>query len=272
MMIPMTAITASSFHDSSVPSDLRVLGGLSAALVVMMLASCVGLLVDQRMWKMDSVWLKPLKFQSSMLIQTLTVLWGLRAIALPPGAVRRWLTGAWIAAITFEAAYITLQAARGVGSHFNRSTPWESIASSLMLVGAVTLVLIPLWIGVVALERAVREGGNRRLEALAIGFISGAVLAGWSGGLMGPQGFFSEPLMEPIQRMPWTGWVISQADLRVAHFTGLHQMQAIPAMSFIASRMFSSHAWHRALLGGLLVLGVVLTVTFSRVPLPWPSL
>jgi hypothetical protein len=129
-----------------------------------------------------------------------------------------------------------------------------------MAAGAGVLVSVTFWIGAVALWQVVRQAGapagpeatgsaggrstfvagarpTDTLMPLAIGlgFTLGAVLAAWSGSAMGAaRGYWPQPLQEPVSWMPLTGWVLSQTDLRIAHFVGLHQMQFPPALAALA--------------------------------------
>lgn len=60
------------------------------------------------------------------------------------------LVGLLVVTVIFKASYITMQGARGVPSHFNRASDWESMAASLMAAGAYILVGTSAWIGSVA--------------------------------------------------------------------------------------------------------------------------
>ena len=209
------------------------------ALCLLVAAALTGLAawVDDRMLGYFGVWMKPLKFQLAMALQTATLAWALaqldndlRQRAMPRGV---WLL--WLAAVLFEAGYITLQGGRGVPSHFNRLTLLESALGTAMAAGASVLVLVTSWIGIWALVQARRTRWPPLMLAIGLGFVLGGVLAGVSGGAMGPRGYWPQPLTEPVQWMPVTGWVLSQTDLRIAHFVGLHQMQWLPAVALVAA-------------------------------------
>lgn len=234
---------------------------LALALLVVLFLTALAALVDDRMLGYYGVWTKPLKFQLALVVQTATLAWGLQQlkpalqrIALPPS-----LLGVWASVVIFEAGYITLQGARGVASHFNRATVWESAAATLMAGGAGMLVTITLWIGLVSLWQSWRERGSTLALSVGLGFVSGALLAAWSGSAMGAaRGYWPQPLMEPVQWMPVTGWVISQTDLRIAHFVGLHQMQVLPAVAVMAA----AAGWRHGTVLAWLV-ATVLASTFS---------
>jgi hypothetical protein len=212
---------------------------LALGLMVAAALTSVAAVVDDRMLGYFGVWMKPLKFQLAMALQTATLAWALaqldadlRQRAMPRGV---WLL--WLAAVLFEAGYITLQGGRGVPSHFNRSTALESALSMAMAAGASALVLVTAWVGIWALVQARRKQWPPLLLAIGLGFVLGGVLAGVSGGAMGPRGYWPQSLMEPVQWMPVTGWVLSQTDLRMAHFVGLHQMQWLPAVALVAAAL-----------------------------------
>ncbi len=227
---------AQTFTHPAVPVTTR-LWQMTLCLLAAAALTGVAALVDDRMLGHFGVWMKPLKFQLAMAVQTATIAWALshmdaatRLRAMPQGV---WLL--WLAAVLFEACYITLQGGRGVPSHFNRLTSLESALGTVMAVGASVLVLVTAWVGIWALVQARRTQWPPLLLSIGLGFVLGGVLAGVSGGAMGPRGYWPQPLTEPVQWMPVTGWVLSQTDLRIAHFVGLHQMQLLPAMALLAA-------------------------------------
>lgn len=212
---------------------VRRMRQLTVALLAAAALTSVAAWQDDRMLGYAGVWMKPLKFQLALALQTGTIAWALtrleertRRLAMPRGLW--WL---WLAVVVFEASYITLQGGRGVPSHFNRNTALESYLGSVMAAGAGVLVLTTAWVGSCALNEARRTQWPPLTLAIGLGFVMGGLLAGYSGGAMGPGGYWPEPLVQPVQWMPVTGWVLSQTDLRIAHFVGLHQMQWLPAVA-----------------------------------------
>jgi hypothetical protein len=229
---------AQTFIRPAVPVTTR-LWQMTLFLLAAAALTGVAALVDDRMLGHFGVWMKPLKFQLAMAVQTATIAWALshldaatRQRAMPQGV---WLL--WLAAVLFEACYITLQGGRGVPSHFNRLTALESALGTVMAVGASVLVLVTTWVGIWALVQARRAQWPPLLLSIGLGFVLGGVLAGVSGGAMGPRGYWPQPLAEPVQWMPVTGWVLSQTDLRIAHFVGLHQMQLLPAVALVGTAL-----------------------------------
>lgn len=212
----------------------RLLWHVAIALTLAAVPTALCLALDDRMLGHFNVWTKPLKFQLALALQTATLAWALGHLtpALRRIAMPRWLGMGWSVVAVYEAGFITLQGARGVASHFNRATLWESIGGTLMATGAGVLVLVTAWIGLVALWQARQRQWAAMPLAIGLGFVAGAVLAAWTGGAMGAaRGYWPQPLVEPVQWMPVTGWVLSQTDLRIAHFVGLHQMQMLPAIA-----------------------------------------
>lgn len=235
----MTAITWVDPSRAVMCDPARRLWQLAGALLVAAGLSALAWLFDDRMLGHFSVWAKPLKFQLALAVQCGTLAWALQRMnaAVRGHALPRGLWRVWLAAVLFEAGYITVQGARGVASHFNRATPLESALGTAMAVGAGVLVLITAWVGLWALVQARRQRWQPVMLAIGLGLVLGAVLAGYSGGAMGPRGYWPQPLQEPVAWMPLTGWVLSQTDLRIAHFVGLHQMQWLPAVALGAGAL-----------------------------------
>ena len=117
---------------------LTLYAALLLALIVPM-ALAAGF--DERTLRGVDVWVKPIKFASSIALLALTTAWfigHLRAGRRDSRAVDRivWLL---IGAGTFELAYITLQAALGQGSHYNVGDTLHNVMYTLMGLGALTL-------------------------------------------------------------------------------------------------------------------------------------
>lgn len=235
---------------SVITPDITRMGWLTFGLMGAAALTSVAALLDDRMLGHFGVWMKPLKFQLAMAVQTATLAWALSL--LPPDLrLRAMPRGVWLlylAAVLFEAGYITLQGGRGVPSHFNRNTALEQVLGTVMAAGATVLALVTAWVGVWALVQARRTQWSPLMLSIGLGFVLGGVLAGVSGGAMGPRGYWPQPLTDPVQWMPLTGWVLSQTDLRIAHFVALHQMQFLPAVAWLAVALGLAPVSSRALL------------------------
>ena len=242
---------------------VRLLWRVTLVLTLVALPTALALAIDERMLGHFNVWTKPLKFQLALALQTATLAWALGQLtpALRRLAMPRWLATGWVAVALYEASFITLQGARGVASHFNRATLWESVGGTLMASGAGALVLIVVWVGLIALWQSRQQRWAAMPLSIGLGFVLGGGLAAWTGGDMGAaRGYWPQPLVEPVQWMPLTGWVLSQTDLRIAHFAGLHQMQLLPALAAFGILA----GWRRAVVQGMLA-----ATAFASVPAVW---
>jgi len=225
---------------------------VSVALLVMALPTFGLRFIDERTvnglpWSAN-VWAKPLKFQLSMAAQMLTIAWALAWMKRQGHVVpaRRAMASALIITVLFETFYITLQGARGVPSHFNRATPLENVGATLMASGAYVLVGASAWVGAIAGWRWLRQAPAQRepmLLAIALGFILMFFLAGFTGAAMGQhRGPFVQPITGPGTPWPLTGWRMDIGDLRIAHFLGVHAMQAIPMLAWAVAGLQRRHA------------------------------
>ena len=216
---------------------------LACVLLFLALITTVGTWVDDRLVSQQmvqaNVWAKPLKFQLSMAVQLLTVWGALRYLdqqgtSLPGQTL---LVGMLVVTVMFEASYITLQGGRGVPSHFNRASDWESLAANLMAAGAYILVGTSAWVGTVAGWRWFRQSSSQKdpmLLAIALGFVLMCVLAGWTGAVLGQyRGPFVQAVPLSGVTLPLTLWRLDVGDLRISHFMGNHVMQALPLLAWL---------------------------------------
>lgn len=206
-----------------------------------LLVLCLSLMaVDERTLNGVSVWKKPAKFALSTALYLGTL--ACFAALLPASFWRGWegrvMTWLAIATTAFELTYITFMAALGEPSHFNTSTPLTASMYSLMGLAAVLLVAVSPWLAV-AIARHCR-GWTRDPMRLAI--VAGLVLTGLLGGgfggyLGGAGGHWVGGTPSDAAGLPGFDWSRDGGDLRVAHFFGMHAMQALPLMALVAIRL-----------------------------------
>jgi hydrogenase-4 membrane subunit HyfE len=101
---------------------------------------------DQRTLDGVAVWKKPAKFSVSFLVHFATLAIIVNVMS-PENKKLRIVKGVgWLMAAVFvaEMTYLFLQAAQAQHSHFNETTPFHSAMYSLMGVGAVVLIALPV--------------------------------------------------------------------------------------------------------------------------------
>lgn len=188
---------------------------------------------DPRTIRGVSVWAKPLKFLAALALfaATTAVLMRFAGAAAP-------LTG--IAALvivtsTFEAGYITYQASRGEPSHYNTSDTLHTALTVVMALGAIGLTASQAWLAwaIVATNPAWQSSVPilGAVTGLWLTFVLATISGFMLGGRRAPAG----------RGMPLVGWQ-RVADLRPAHFMGVHVQQIIPACGYLAGHLFGNAA------------------------------
>jgi hypothetical protein len=245
--------------------------GLTAGLgLLYAVAALVGLGVDARTLQEDSVWMKPLKFGLSTALYAGTLLWVVSVLSAEwrQGRVVGLVAAAVCVSTLFELVYIGVQAARGLGSHFNVATPFHAAMYQGMALAAVVLTASSGVLGMVALldtgmrvPAAVRWG-------VVMAFVLSAVLTTVTGLTMG--GMMTHHVGAAGQgavRVPVTGWALTVGDLRVPHFLAMHLLQAGPLVGWLLSVVLRDGVWAASLVGGFCLLWSAVTVGVLRVVL-----
>lgn len=176
-------------------------------------------------------WIKPLKFALSVGIYTLTV--ALMLLPLAPSRARSFVRWATIIPLSFETVAIALQSARGVPSHFNETSAFDAaifaamgVAILLATLGGATLLVLHLRSR--ALPRAVRWGVRAGIAVSLVGSAVGGAMVSNQGHAVGAE--------DGGDGLPFVGWSREGGDLRIAHFAGIHALQALPLVGIAASR------------------------------------
>ncbi|MEU7696508.1 MULTISPECIES: hypothetical protein [Microbispora] len=212
----------------------RTLIVFCGAMAVLAVVSLVGLVVDDRTLLGVPVWMKPFKFAVSFGVYSLTLAWLLTLLKRAPVVARR--LGDLIAGMsTVGVGLITLQAARGRQSHFNVSTPQDAAIFGLM--GTLVTALWVVTIAVTGLVLLHRVGDRPTASALRLGLalcVAGMaeayLMVGSTSNAGGVSGAHSVGVPDGGPGLPILGWSTTGGDLRVAHFAGLHALQALPLL------------------------------------------
>jgi hypothetical protein len=211
----------------------------------------VGLAVDPRIITGAPAWLKPAKFAVSIAFYVFTLAWIFRLI--PDWVKTRRIVG-WTTAIALvlELVIIDVQAWRGTTSHFNVATSFDLVLWTVMglaiVVQTVTsiAVAVALWRQPFA-DRALGWALRLGMTITIIGALSGGLMTqptgtqladARAGQRMTAAGAHTvgAPDDEQGARIPGTGWSAEHGDLRVAHFVGLHSLQALALIAFALTR------------------------------------
>lgn len=139
--------------------------------------------IDNRQWLGQNIWLKPSKFYLSVIFYVIAI----QLITAPLRAFwREKVRWAVFISMAAELILITMQSARGVGSHFNGATLFDQGVYAVM--GFFAFAQIPLGLFLLFLffrERELQALDSRILWGIRCGlfiFVLGCVQGGYLGG------------------------------------------------------------------------------------------
>jgi hypothetical protein len=216
--------------------------------------------VDPRTIAGVNVWVKPAKFLFSIGLYAVTMAWYFRYVrperrsSLP----LRVLVVLLIVGGSFEVLYIGWQAAHGLDSHFNVSTPLYTVMYALMGFFATLVVGTSLPLAWEIARRPVAGVRADLIAAVVIGLTLTFILGGLLGGYMSSQ--HGHAVGAVSGHVPLFGWNRGGGDLRVAHFLGIHAQQAIPLLAVAVGAARERVRWSTLIGGAALYTAVTLAV------------
>jgi hypothetical protein len=246
---------------SSLLARNRTLAVYGIACLVLGMLAILGQSIDTRMLESGvNVWVKPAKFLVSVGVFAVTAAWffGYVRPERRNSRLMRATAAILITTGTFELVYIGWQAAQGLESHFNVSTPFTTAMYAMMGIAAVLLVgtTFPLaW----EIGRRPVDGLQRSfVAAIVIGLLLTFVLGGGLGGYMSSQ--LGHSVGATGGHVVLFGWNRLGGDLRVAHFFGIHAEQAIPILAALTVTAPARGRWAIVILGSVAYSAVTLAV------------
>lgn len=182
-----------------------------------------------------NVWIKPAKFDVSVMLYLVTVAVLLRLLGDRAGKLQRGIAFSIALSMVVENTVISLQAARGVRSHMNYTTPLNAALFGTMGVfivvnTAAAAGLFALWCRrQPTLPPALVWGTRLGLLLFLAGSVEGVRIVANGGHTVGaPDGGPGLPLVN---------WSTTHGDLRVAHFFALHALQAMVLLGWGVSKV-----------------------------------
>jgi hypothetical protein len=207
----------------------------AAALMAFGFAACAVIApFDARLILGINPWIKPMKFFLSVSIFLATMAWFMGEA--DPRHARRLALVRWTLTLMMvgELAFIAMQAARGTTSHYNNRSVFDGIVFGLMgLMITINTAAVAAFIG--ALRREIPSSRAGYLWGVRLGlatFVVGSLL----GFVMVANNAHSVPRPDGGPGLPFVNWSTTVGDLRIAHFIGLHSLQALPLAGFLLDR------------------------------------
>ncbi|MBX9760400.1 MAG: hypothetical protein K2Y29_16595 [Beijerinckiaceae bacterium] len=206
-----------------------------------------------------SVWIKPLKFELSLVLHaaTLALVVGLLSPPRRQSSAMLIVALVFLAACAVEMGYIIIQGARAAQSHFNIGTPFHSAMYSVMAFCAVLIIGAAGVIGRAAWTDAGFAASPALKAAIVLALVGGTILtlitAFAIGGRMSP---YVRSVPAHDARMALTGWSQSSGDLRVSHFLATHSLQSLPIFALVVERILPG----RVALAAVLVFAILWTL------------
>ena len=237
--IPSGPLSAIARIDAEGFRRQPLLWAAGLVMLAMMVPTYAALLLDDRVVNDVNVWLKPLKFEGSiaLFLGTLAWFWAYLPERSRKGRLLNGFAVISVALLYFEIAYIVLQSARGVGSHFNTTTPLEGLMFSLMGAAALIFTAFPAALGV-AIARSPGQGLAPAFRlSVVLGLVLTFVLGAGAGIAIGVNGgHWVDAPPTDLGGLPVFGWTRQGGDLRVGHFLGIHAMQILPLLGLAVAR------------------------------------
>ncbi|MBX9600115.1 MAG: hypothetical protein K2X35_03885 [Bryobacteraceae bacterium] len=195
--------------------------------VALFAVSLVGLLLDTRQVLGINPWIKPIKFE----ISVLAFVWTMAVLlhhAPAPVKPRRLISLGIFLAMSVEMTVIVGQAARGKLSHFNSDSPLDGALFSLMGFFIMVNTAMAAWT-----LYLYRKPSNSLSPAVLCGVRLGLVLfllTSAEGLLLVFNRAHTVGAPDGGPGLPFLNWSTRFGDLRVAHFAGMHGLQLLPLL------------------------------------------
>ena len=244
------------------------LAAVSVLLLIALAPTLGAALMDGRTLNGENMWLKPLKFELSLSLFALSLVYFARflPVALRQSRRYRMFSSAVVAAIVLEMMWILGAAAAGTASHFNTEIPFMTAIYGLMgllavlLTSVTTVYAIAIWRD----PKSTLPAISRQGLGLGLGLVLPLTLL--TAGYMSSQGgHLVEVATNHSGAIPGVGWSATAGDLRVPHFFATHIMHVIAPIALWLG-------WLRPLMNPLAIQLLTLIYVGGTLAIFWQAL
>ena len=201
--------------------------------VGLLIFALIALPFDHRVILGLNPWIKPIKFDLSVIIFLITI--GALLSALGQWQQQQAIIGWGIGiAMVIENTLISVQSLRGVRSHMNYTTAHDAaIFAAMGIFIALSSVLSAWLLALLCMTPTLWPapaawGARLGLATLLAGSLEGIYMVSNQAHTVGaPDG---------TPGLPFVNWSLSHGDLRAAHFFALHALQLLPLIGYAISR------------------------------------
>jgi len=229
-------------------SELRhrdpLLFWIGAAMMLAFIVCALLSIGDQRLILGINPWIKPMKFLTSVTIFLWTIAWFMpetrwQAPIKIEGAWRQFDKRQfirWTIAVSMiiEMAGILLQAGRGVQSHFNQATAFDIAIFAVMAI-TISFNTFAIWVFLWIIRRDTPPHRAGYIWGIRLG-IAIFLLANYQGVIILFNNAHTVGAADGGPGLPFVNWSTGYGDLRVAHFFGMHALQALPLLGFFLDK------------------------------------
>ena len=211
----------------------RVLFFTGSFMLLLLVVSTLLSISDTRQILGLNPWIKPMKFMVSITIFLWTVAWFMPETEPRPRsrAFVRWTIAT---AMTVEIVMIVMQSLRGVPSHFNHESAFDDAVFSIMGMGVVfNTAAMVLFLWIIRRDTPVHRAGY--IWGIRFG-VALFLLASLQGVVIVVNDAHTVGAADGGPGLPFVNWSTRYGDLRVAHFFGMHAMQALPLLGFMLDK------------------------------------
>ncbi len=191
------------------------------------------MLVDHRQVLGINTWIKPSKFAFSLASYTMTLAFILPKLDITKKAISR-LTNVTSWFLILEFLLITMQAGRGVRSHFNKEAVFDSIVYGLMGLSIVIALIPAIYITYYLFTRS-KIVNKLYSKANQFGMIILLFGSSYAGKVSSGDGH-SVGADDSTAGIPYLNWSTKFGDLRVAHFLAIHGIHVFLIVAWILNK------------------------------------
>jgi hypothetical protein len=211
---------------------------LAIAHAVAFLISTIAILLDDRQLTGINIWIKPSKFILSTIILLWTLGWYLLNYPFKE-KTKTFIAYAMTFLLTLENILISMQAYRGVKSHYNIETFFDAKVFGMMGFAIGLITMLVAWILIKSFSSKFNFS-NSMVWGFRIAWIAFLFGSAAGGGAMIEQHAHTVGMSDGEAGLPYLNWSTLAGDYRVAHFLGLHAIQIIPLTIYLIHRSFKN--------------------------------